>query len=197
MRNSIALGLSVGMVAGFCIIAAGVLSYVPQLADHRRFFVGGWFVLAVVLLVARRKRVVAEAAAEVVAEADSEPDAGEFVTSPRYWALMASIFGVLSLFVTPWDQLKEKVAARTSHVSRPAKTNHSPARVTNEVRAVWPSLRLQGVAVNGPRSTAIINGKTYQLGERMDSGPKVIAITHTSVTLENQDETRQLGFALH
>jgi hypothetical protein len=111
--------------------------------------------------------------------------------------LVACIYAVLSLFITPWYNLMKARAATVSSSKPEPQKNPVPIIVTNETRVFWPTLKLQGITVNSSRSSAIINGKTYLLGERMDNGAVITAITSTTVTLENQAETMELRFSLH
>jgi hypothetical protein len=188
MRNAIALGMTVGLTAGFCTAASAISSYFPNLLEFRRYFVAGWLLLAVLLFVVGFKRNAASAGK------DGAADEGAFLSNPRFWALVAAIYGGLSLLITPWYSLKARAATVGSNKPEP---KNSPVIVTNETRVVWPALRLQGITVNSTRSSAIINGKTYLLGERMDNGALITAITPACVTLEHQSETMELRFSLH
>lgn len=187
MRNSIALGMTVGLTAVFCVVASAILSYWPKLMEFRRFFVAGWLIAAVLLFIIRSRRNAPTGGQEV------ESDESAFLSNSRYWALVALIYGGLSLFITPWYSLKVKAAKVHAGAAEP---QQSPPVATNETRVVWPPLRLQGITVNSSRSSAIINGKTYLLGERMDNGALIAAITPASVTLEKQAETMELHFSL-
>ena len=187
MRNSIALGMTVGLTAGFCVVASAILSYCPQLMEFRRFFVAGWLIAAVLLFITRSRRNAATGGQE------AESDESAFLSNSRYWALVALIYGGISLFITPWYNLKVNAATVAARTAEPPK---SPPVATNETRVAWPPLRLQGITVNASRSSAIINGKTYLLGERMDNGALITAITPTRVTLEKQAETMELHFSL-
>jgi hypothetical protein len=177
--------MTLGLTAGFCTAATAISSYFPNLLEFRRYFVAGWLVVAVLLFVTRSKRNATPA---------SEVDESAFLSNSRFWALVASICGVLSLFISPWHNLKARAATVASRKAEPEK---SPVVATNETRVAWPSLRLQGITVNASRSTAIINGKTYLLGERIDNGALVTVITPTTVTLEKQAETVELRFSQH
>jgi hypothetical protein len=55
-----------------------------------------------------------------------------------------------------------------------------------------PSLKMQGICYSAAKSTAIINGQTVGVGDRI-AGAKVLAITASGVTIELKGETKTLA----
>jgi len=76
----------------------------------------------------------------------------------------------------------------TVAVTRPA-----PPIQTNPLPAVvFPQLTLKGYVANGQNSTAVINRKTFQLGETITNGVTVVAISAEGVVVELQGERKVL-----
>jgi hypothetical protein len=58
-------------------------------------------------------------------------------------------------------------------------------------RREFPSLVLQGITYQGKNSSALINGKTFFVGEQVH-GARIVDITPTTTTLEMEGETNVL-----
>jgi len=57
---------------------------------------------------------------------------------------------------------------------------------------VFPELKLQGVVLREGNSSALINGRTYFVGDLIREA-KLISVTESNVTLELRGQQRSLG----
>ncbi len=64
--------------------------------------------------------------------------------------------------------------------------------MTNEApEVVFPPLELQGIVVNGAKSSAVINGQVLCIGERLD-GVALVAVDPEYATVELAGQTKWL-----
>lgn len=123
----------------------------------------------------------------------AEPQPGEhpmaFLTSLKYWGLiLLLVSGLLTCFVTlSHRQIPTVVRARVMTV-----TITNLVTITNVApEVVWPNLRLQGVVVNGERSSAMLNGRVLCLGEAL-SNVVLVAVSAEEATVALGGKTRVL-----
>jgi hypothetical protein len=122
--------------------------------------------------------------------ADQE-DTSSPIFSSRYCGFILTTFGVIVRVVIPGDADAIEVAARTEQRE---KADNS-AEVTNKVEQAtsmhvdFPDLRLQGVVCSKASPSALINRKTYFVGDVVD-GAKVATILPDSIILEKGGEKR-------
>lgn len=138
-----------------------------------------------------------ELTGEVVAE---HPLA--FMGSLKSWGVIfVLIAGVLSC-LTAWRRHEpvRVVHARPLQVAKVTVTNIVTSVMTNVVtitnaapRLVFPSLELQGIIVNGARSSALINGRVLYLGEAFSNAVLVaVDSEHAMLAMEGQTEVLSL-----
>jgi hypothetical protein len=111
-----------------------------------------------------------------------------FLKSLKYWGLILIFAAGFVSCLCSWSRREQPVVVRARPLPRVTVT----VTPTNEVPAVsWPDLRLQGVVVNGAKSSAVINGKVLCLGE--DLGNVVlVAVTPDHVEVALQGEAKVL-----
>jgi hypothetical protein len=186
------LGVSVAISAGFYILMTEVLQKTHYFETHKWFctlaLLGGGLLLWLLGTASNRK--VSSAGATPTDQmrgglpsADSESAesvSGGFL-SLRYAGFMLMLFGVITLVITPSHRKTLIAAARSMTV----RTN-SPAGS----RSVVP-LKLQGVILAQANPSAIINGSTCFVGDKIGQA-KVVAITMCSVTLSFGDAEQVL-----
>jgi hypothetical protein len=115
----------------------------------------------------------------------------------RYWGPMCVLLGVITLFIWPLQEASssstvaapptmKKVVAQV--VSTP---KLAPARVMpKKVEVKFPVLKFQGVIVREDSSFAIINGRSYTVGDHV--GEVVVRSIHAdSVALELHGEIKR------
>jgi hypothetical protein len=115
-----------------------------------------------------------------------------FLFSLAYWGPMLAVFsGVLIFIPTRTSLLVQNVSARTPANALPLILSNSvQATVSNErVKgpAVYPVLKLQGVTYRKTSPSALINGRTYFLGD-MIGQLKLISISGGEAVLEGDGE---------
>ena len=101
---------------------------------------------------------------------------------------MLIALGIITLFIRP---LKHKVE-QTAVIRAPPQLAKEPppplpAPVTNRTPAAFPKLKLQGIIFRETRPYAIINARSYTIGDRVEE-LHVRAIDRASVTLELQGD---------
>jgi hypothetical protein len=190
------LGISVAIVAAFSIIMTEVLQDKAFYEKYRWMMCGGLIAMGVFLLVVGHF-VNRQIRAGRVTE-DGEPPPSPFIlVNMEYWGLMLAIFGVIVVFIVPFKKVEARAATQPAPAKKaeatntPPKTNivAVPPPNTNEVK--FPKLRLQGVVVREPRPSALINGRTYFVGELVE-GAKVFSVGPTSAVMELQGQYKTL-----
>jgi hypothetical protein len=137
---------------------------------------------------------------EGYAEEEEGNSSGRFMLFDlAYWGPMLIVFGVIICFITPMPGGHvEWVNARTPAtkiVPKPAIPTNATAdikapAVTNQP-VVFPPLRLQGLTSGLLRRCAMINGRTYYVGDFVGKA-KVISINRQRVMLELDGQTKTL-----
>lgn len=206
--NKSALGLAVALIAGFCIGTSLLVTQFERLAPLRHVFLVIWSVVALVLFTLaffQDKSARAHRPTEVPsgADADDEPlEDDSLFRRPRYWGTIAALFAVISHFIHPWVKIP---AQARPPPPPPAKAQPPPAPPPTDTNPPVPpkpkpdpfaehrSLRLQGVSLQGERSSAILDGRTYIQGEQV-MGATIIRINNTGVLLLKDDETYEIRF---
>jgi formate hydrogenlyase subunit 3/multisubunit Na+/H+ antiporter MnhD subunit len=193
------LGISVAIVSIFAIVMTEVLQ------DTTFYQVYRWAICAVLLGMGAFLFVVGRFVNAKIRESrrhDSETPQGPFLlVNLEYWGLMLTVFAMIVIFIVPHQtvQARESRAA----VSKPAIARKVAPPATNEpsppippeavpVKPVgFPQLKLQGVAYKQTNASALINGRTYFVGDRIGE-TKLVSITETNVVVEWQGQRREL-----
>lgn len=180
------LGISVAIVATFSIIMTEVLQDKIFYEKHRWVICGALIVMGLFLLVVGHfvnRQLRASRTTE-----DGEPPPSPFIlVNMEYWGLMLTIFGIIVVFIVPFKKVEAREGApapakKVEKTSAPPKTNVVVAPpITN--RVTFPKLRLQGVVLREPRPSALINGRTYFVGDLVE-GVKVFSVNPTSAVVE-------------
>lgn len=119
-----------------------------------------------------------------------------FFGSLKYWGIILVLLAGTLSCLAAWRQHKPALVARARPQLVPTITITNV--VTNVVinvvtitnvapRLVFPFLQLQGVVVNGVKSSAVINGRVLCLGEAISNAVLVaVDSEHALVTMEGQ-----------
>lgn len=201
------LGISVALVAVFCIAAAELLQPSLFYQHHKWPLCIGLVVLGALLLVAgtclnRRihARYLQTQAALAEQDRDTEPKQWEpfLLFNLAYWGVIIAIFGCIIVFLVPTHNKRQKapVVARAPAPSPPKPKPPPPPPPKTIVVATNPPLQiprfhLQGVTIREPAS-ALINGRTYFLGEEVNQA--IVIFIDTNVVLLNW---RGINIPLH
>ncbi len=115
-----------------------------------------------------------------------EEDPLAFLFSSKYWGFTLVFAAALLSFFISFSHFKRPGIARARALVTVTVTN--VVTITNEApRLSWPALAVQGVVVNGAKSSALINGRVLHLGEAI-SNVVLVAVTseRAAVALEGQ-----------
>jgi hypothetical protein len=201
MNLKLAIGIAVAIVAGYSVLVIGIVRKTSFYESYHRYAgIAISSVGAVSLAVGswKRRRTAPRPVTEDNAstEAADEPtDASQHFSllNSRYVCVMCMILGLATVFIIPLPPAAEP---STVHAAEPPKrpvakslpTNPPPV-VEPAKPAAFPAVRVQGIYFRPERPSALINGKTYFIGERVQDA-KVVAITRDSVLLEIDDQQR-------
>ena len=114
-----------------------------------------------------------------------------FFRSLKFWGVVLILStAILSYLAASRRAPVVLVEAQPQVVKSIAVTNAIP--VTNEVlKASFPPLELQGMVVNGAKSSAVINGRVLNIGEQIGS-VVLVAVTADYATVELEGQTKWL-----
>jgi hypothetical protein len=193
------LGISVAIVAMFSIVMTEVLQDKAFYQSYRWAICAVFLAMGAFLLVVGR--FVNTRIRESRRDEDGESPKGPFLlVNLEYWGVILSIFGVIVIFIVPYKKVEARaVAARTN--ARP-RTNAPVAKKivvapTNEPAppppkpVKFPPLKLQGIVYKQERASALLNGRTYFIGDYIGEA-KVVAIGPTNAVLEIEGQQREL-----
>ena len=192
------VGISVAIVAMFSILMMEVLQARAFYQVYRWAICAGLLAMGVFLLLVGG--FVNAKIRESRRDEEGGPTGPFLLVNLQYWGLMLTIFGIIVIFIVPNAKV-EKVEARQPNAAKPpvAKKIVPPA-ATNATNVtiepppkpvVFPPLKLQGIVSRGKSSSALINGRTYFVGNYV-ADAKVISITETSVVVELSGQQREL-----
>jgi hypothetical protein len=179
------LGISVAIVAVFSIVMLEVFQGLAFYQQYRWAICAGFGGMGVFLLL-----VGGFVNARIRESRRDDPDAppGPFLlVNLQYWGLMLTIFAILVIFIIPY----RKVQARETKPAPPKETGKKvlPTPATNAPppkpipTILFPPLKLQGIAFKETNSSALINGRTYFVGNYIGDA-KLISIDEMSIVVE-------------
>ena len=195
------LGISVAIVAMFSIVMIEAL-------QGRTFYqVYRWAICAVLLAMGTFLLLVGGFVNRKIREShrdDPEAPTGPFLlVNLQYWGLMLTIFGIIVIFIVPFQKVearepkpaapKEKVVKKVVPVAvtnEPPKPPPAPAPPKPRP-VVFSDLKLQGLVYRGEDSSALINGRTYFVGDII-AGAKLISISETNAVVERDGQQKEL-----
>jgi hypothetical protein len=193
------LGISVALVAAYCIAIAELLQPTRFYERHKwsicaTAIISGAIAYGVGRYVLRRIHTRYLEAQAKLPEAERDSDSKQWepflLFNLAYWGVMIAIFGCIIIFFVPTHSKRQKatVAARASE--RPArKAQPAPAAATTNAIPPPPPIprfRLQGITLREPNPSALIDGRTYFIGD-MVKDAKVVSIDASTVVLEWRD----------
>ena len=199
-------GFSVGITALFCVFFAQFGADQPFFEANRLLIAGLVLGLGVTLwFVGRHKKAKADkAAAEQGEQSEQEETKSGFpidLFSMQHWAILFTILSVCIVFIRPWKIVRTQMNSEVTALQREEKK--SVARkpvlavvtVTNQLAKATPAkppkIKLQGIVFREKNPSALINGQTYYVGDRVE-GVEILAVSRQFVTMKFADETRTL-----
>ena len=202
MKFKLALGTGVAIVAVYCVVVVGFVRRAVYYESYHRHTgivirVIGATLLAVGTWKRRQRAQPPTTEDGTPMEESVEPaDAPHRVSffDARYGGLMAMILGVATVFIIPLPPTPKSLPVHASEppprpgpkpgtVAKPAPTNEPMPVVTPAKPTKFPKLQLQGVIFKPDRPSALINGKTYFIGDMVQEA-KVIDIGRDYVLLD-------------
>lgn len=187
------LGVSVAIVAVFCISVAETLLGKPIFENHRQYIAGAFGALGVVAFLIGL-RIKGKRREDQEDNHDAELSKNFLLLDLRYWGPMLLVLGAITLFIRPLKQTKVEVVA----VAKPAAKEvvvqapkAAPEISKPKAPVTFPALKMQGLILGEERPIAIINGRSYTVGDHV--GEVVIAsINREGVVLELDGELKSL-----
>lgn len=188
------LGISVAAAAMFCIVVTEFIrdkGYYETFKWHGCAFFGlaGIILFGLGLFINRRTRAAHASASENSFHTGMEPAAPSHEQSMfadlAFWGPILVAFGVIILFI-PY-KAEEPVAARVAPAAPtapepPPPPPAAPAPIEHKP-AIFPAVKVNGIIHRPPKSAAVINGKSYFVGDYLDNA-RVVEITEKKVVLE-------------
>jgi hypothetical protein len=194
------LGISVALLGIFCIVCSEMIKRDGYYDLHRREIAGGLCGAGVVAFVIgrvlNRHRKLEHPRVERLPEESEELQEHEgqpfILFNLAYWGPILAAFGLVVLFIPAKIMSDMVVEARAPvppkpKAQPPAPTNVVKVEVKQTNQVSFPPLKLQGITQRGTKSTALINGRTYFLGDTVGEA-KLISIFDSSVVFELQGQ---------
>ena len=197
------LGIAVALLGIFCIACSEMIQRGGYCDLHRRQIAGALCGAGAIAYVVgrvwnRKLRLLREQEERPAEESqEDEGNAGEpFVLfNLAYWGPILCAFGLVVVFI-PGKGANGTAAAQPPAPPKPklelaAQTNAAKVELKQTNQVTFPAMKLQGITQRGVNSSALINGKTYFLGE-MVGNARLISIFATSAVLELHGEMHSL-----
>ena len=187
------LGVSVAIVAVFCISVAETLVGKP-IFEQNRHYVAAVLVAAGVTAWFVGRHLASRRDALKILEDDTETTRSFVLLDLRYWGPMLLALGVITLFIRPLRSAAPSVAVAPRPEPRKVAvvTPPAPEPVKTNAPVTFPPLKMQGVIFRENHPFAIINGQSYTVGDHVGE-VEVKAIDRTGVVLELSGEVKLLS----
>jgi len=193
------LGVSVAIAAIFCIAATELL---PFCGGYKWHICATFFSAGAILWIVGRGLNAKAAKLKPLEDLSEDSDTGQrfLLGTLTYWGPMLIVLGLLLLFIDPVRSVRA-VAARSAPnpiaAASQAVTNALPspkvAPTATNRPVVFPTLRLQGLIYRQPNPSALINGRTFFMGDYVGDA-KVILIDTERVVLEQEGYYKVLAW---
>jgi hypothetical protein len=185
------LGVSVGILAVFCVAVAEFLVGRPLFENHREYVAAGLAASGIVAWFVGRRL------------ARKKPEGGEpdedgaktfLLFDLRYWGPLLLSMGMIALFIQKLSFHQEKAEM----IAPPPAPKKVELVVVPEPKSepkpkkgpvVFPAIHLQGVILRRDQPMAILDGRSYSVGDIVGEAT-VKAITRDGVSLEKLGEVK-------
>jgi hypothetical protein len=188
------LGVSVAIVAVFCISVAETLVGKPIFEGNRHYIAAVLVVAGVAAwFVGRHLGDRRRTTTNVLSDEEESGSRSFVLLDLRYWGPMLLVLGVITLFIRPLRSAP--VAAAAPRREPPKVAIVTPPRAPEPVKKApvrFPPLKMQGVIFRETQPFAIINGESYTIGDHVGE-VQIKAIDRTGVVLELSGEVKLLS----
>ena len=192
------LGLSVAAAAVFCIVVMELFQDKTYYQLLKWYAAATFGVLGLVIAftgwrIWRQNRHLLSIGTPASSEYGDE---GESVVLPPplrlashllFWGPILLVYGTIVFFIPYKDKDAQPVVARAVPVEKPKPPEPQPPPPPKEVEVpkpiTFPELKIQGMVFRPPNSAIIINGKSFFVGDAIESA-EIVAIDSNTVTLE-------------
>ncbi|HWN96054.1 MAG TPA: hypothetical protein VNT99_13535 [Methylomirabilota bacterium] len=189
--NRIMIGVGVAMSAAFSVVAATQFAGHPWFEQHRQHLgiaaAGAGLVMALIGLWLRKA-----IASDRTSDEEKSP-----ILDLRYWGPILIVLGAITLFIRPMHEVKAQTVSPlevpAALVASPAAAQPASAHPTPPAAPAFPSVRIQGLILREKRPFAIINGKSYTIGDHVGAAT-IKAIHRDGVELELAGHTKLVLF---
>jgi len=202
MNFKLALGTGVAIVAVYCVLVIGIVRKTALYEHyHRHVGIAICTVGATFLVVGygKRRRTAQQPVTEDGEALENAPESANAtqhvsLLDALYVGLMSVMLGVATVFILPIQSTPETVPVRATEptprpLAKPVPTNAPPPVVQPVKPVTFPAVRVQGIYFRPERPSALINRKTYFIGDQVQDA-KVVAITRDTVVLEIEGQQR-------
>jgi len=192
------VGMSVAFAAIFCIVATHTLQSASYYETYRWHICLGllgagavlWPLGMVLHARAARLRIAAQGPQHPLNVGEDEGNNQPAMFSLSYWGLLLVIFSIIIVFITPQPASGvTTVSARPAPARKPEQPRTSPPEIKKTV--TFPALKLQGLIHGQPKASALIDGRTYFVGDYIGE-VKLVSIEGAQAVLELGGETKIL-----
>jgi hypothetical protein len=185
-------GFLIALVAIIGIVGKEILINIRVLSSHTSHVCIGialaGFLSWIIGWVRETKQLEADQGRDTTAEGQPvEEHPLAFLVSLKYWGLIMVLSAGVITCLTKWSRRAPELVVRARPLSVTV-TVTNVVTITNEAPpVVFPSLQLQGVVLNGAKSTALINGRVLTVGDDI-SNVVLVAVEseHALVALGGQ-----------
>jgi len=194
-QRNVLIGFSLALIVGVTVGASLVVLGVPALRTRSHWAVAAVALIGCATLIIGRSEAGDRHPSRRTLRASSAIEEEHpliFFKHTGYWGWIL-ILSVIPMFLLTRHLCKPLVvAARPISATRiEAELAVPPAAPPPLVVPTFPALTLKGLICHGPRSTAIINGLTVRLGEKIE-GVRVVAIERSGITVEMDGRKRNI-----
>ena len=201
MNIGVFIGITAGMVSVFLTVMMKSLRYQSFYENDRWLICGGLAVLGLVCLVAG---FFSGPRSRPTLEEGELPSSPFLLTNVAYWGFLFLLFGGATALVSPMTHVAHAAQTKPANaITKPivainpkfslVESTSSLAHATSATNQLV-KLKLQGIAYDKVKPSAIINGRTYFVGEVVRDA-KVVSIEQSEVVVEfmGQNRTLRLG----
>ncbi len=198
VNMSVFIGITVGMVSMFLAVMMKNLRYQPFYENDRWLICGGLAGLGLVFLVAD---FFLSPRSRPKLEEGELPSSPFLLTNVAYWGFLFLLFGGAAALVSPKARSAHAAEGRpTNAIARPIVAMNPKFSIVEKTPLTaqaanasnqLTTLKLQGIVYDKVKPSAIINGRTYFVGDGVRDA-RIVSIEPSEVVVELMGHNRTL-----